>query len=103
MSGASGDLNKSLNETVTIMVDLYGESIESTLDDGSGDNVVKSMEETTPLASSSSFIRLITCTFVAVTILLMCLWLVYQYAMKKQRRRRHHAGDDQIEPIYSQV
>ena len=110
MSEASGDLDKNLNETVTIMVDLYGESIESTLNDGSGDDVVKPIEETIWLANSSSFNRLITCTFVAVTMLLMSLWLLtvlliqYQYAMKKkQRRRRRHAGDDQIEPIYSQV
>ena len=92
MSEASGDSDMSLNETVTIMVDLNGESIESTLGDGSGDNVVKLTEQTISLANSS-----LNWLITYIIAMILCLWLLYRYALKSEKRRsRYHGGDDQI-------
>ena len=65
------------------------------LDDGSGDSMVKSMEETTPLVGSSSIWII---TLIIMKILLLLLWLLYRFMKKhkQRRRRRHHGRDDQV-------
>ena len=92
MSEASGDSDMSLNETVTIMGDVHSESIESALNNGSGDNVVKLMEENISLANSS-----LNWLITYIIAMILCLWLLYRYALKNEKRRsRHHGGNDQI-------
>ena len=74
------------------MIDVHSEPIKSTLGDGSGDNVVKPMEETVSLANSS-----LNWLITYIIAMILCLGVLHRYAVKNEKRRsRQRGGDYQI-------